>query len=383
MPSFELPRPKRLGLPCLFVMLIRAIEWQTVAVPFKHPFRTSSSLIDTRHSLIVWIETDDGLLGVGEAPASLVRGHSSLRFIATALETVAPALLNRPLASAPLSAVPPLPLAFALETAAFDCLSQSTGKSLTEFLGGSPRPVEVNAVIGEATPAETEALAVQAADEGFRTVKLKVGGRPSSLDEEALSRVRRNVGRSVKLRLDANQAWPEPQAALALQHLARYSPEYIEEPLASPSTDSLARLRKTSPIPIAVDESVENPQAAEALADSAAVDFLIIKLERVGGISVARSIFDHARTRQLGVVLTSSLESGVGLAAAAHLAAALDIPQACGLATSTLLTHDLLQAPLVPTKGLLPTLDSPGIGIALDPDAIQHFALGPRGRAQL
>ena len=122
-------------------MLISAIEWQTVGVPFKIPFRTSSTIIDTRYSLIVWLETDNGHVGIGEAPAALVRGHSSLRFIATALETVAPALLNRPLASAPLSAVPPPPLAFALETAAFECLAQSEGKSLAEFLGGVPKPV--------------------------------------------------------------------------------------------------------------------------------------------------------------------------------------------------------------------------------------------------
>ena len=364
-------------------MLIRAIEWQTIGVPFKLPFRTSSSLINTRYSLIVWIEADNGQVGIGEAPAALVRGHSYLRFIATALETVAPALLNRPLASAPLSAAPPPPLAFALETAAFDCLAQSKGQSLAEFLGGSPRPVEVNAVIGEATPAETEALAIQAAEEGFRTMKLKVGGRPLALDEDALSRVRRNVGRSVKLRLDANQVWPEPQAALVLQRLAKYSLEYIEEPLASPTPNSLARLRSSSPISIAADESVENLQSAEALTDSAAVDLLVIKLARVGGFSVARSIINHARARKLGVVLTSSLETGVGLAAATHLAAALDIPQACGLATGPLLTHDLLQAPLIPTKGFLPTLNSPGVGISLDPDAIQRFALGPRGRVQL
>ena len=364
-------------------MLISAIEWQTVGIPFKIPFRTSTSHIDTRYSLIVRLETDDGLVGIGEAPAALVRGHSSLRFIATALETVAPALLNRDLASAPLSAVPPPPLAFALETAAFDCLAQSEGKSLAEFLGGAPRPIEVNAVIGEATPAETESLVIQAAEQGFRTIKLKVGGRPLTLDEEALSRVRQNVGRSVKLRLDANQAWPEPRAALTLQRLAMYSPEFIEEPVTPADPETLSRIRSASPIPIAADESVENPQSAQELVDSNSVDLLVLKLARVGGILVARSIIDHARTKGLSVVLTSSLDAGVGLAAAIHLSAALDLPHACGLATGSLLTHDLLQNPITPTNGLLPTPNSPGIGISLDPDAIQRFALGPRGRAHV
>lgn len=364
-------------------MLIRAIEWQTIGVPFKVPFRTSSSLIETRYSLIVWLESDDGLVGVGEAPAALFRGHSSLRFIATALETAAPALLNRPLASAPLSVVPPPPLAFALETAAFDCLAQSRGIALAEFLGGAPKPVEVNAIIGEAGAIETESLAIKAAEEGFRTIKLKVGGRDPSLDEEALARVRRNVGRSVKLRLDANQAWRESEAALALERLARYSPEFIEEPVTPAHLDVLSRLRRKSPVPIAADESAENLRSAQALADSNAVDLLVVKLARVGGISVARSIIYHARSQGMGVVITSSLETGTGLAAAAHLAAAMDIPEACGLATGHLLIHDLLQTPLAPAKGFFPTPSSAGLGVSLDPEVIQRFSLGPRGAVRL
>ena len=80
-------------------MLITGIEWQSVAVPFKRPFRTSSSSIDARYSLLVQIETDNGIIGLGEAPASLTRSSASLRYLATALETIAPAVLTRSLAS--------------------------------------------------------------------------------------------------------------------------------------------------------------------------------------------------------------------------------------------------------------------------------------------
>ena len=364
-------------------MLITGIEWQGVAVPFKSPFRTSSSFIDARYSLLVQIETDNGIIGLGEAPASLTRGPASLRYIATALETIAPAVLTRPLASIPFPAIPPPSLAFALETAALDCLAQSEAKSLAVFLGGSARPVEVNAIIGEAAPAETGVLATKAVEEGFRTLKLKVGGRDLSIDEDALARTRNAVGAAVRLRLDANQAWPENQATLALDRLAKFSPEFIEEPVTPADIPTLSRLHRNSPILIAADESVENAQSAATLADSGAVDILVIKLARVGGITAARSIIEHARTRGLGAVLTSSLETGVGLAAALHLAAAMNIPQACGLATGPLLTHDLLQAPLSPDSGFLITPDSPGLGITPDLDAIQHFALGPRGQVRL
>ena len=147
--------------------------------------------------------------------------------------------------------------------------------------------------------------------------------------------------------------------------------------------DTLSRLRRNSPMPIAADESVESTQSAQALADSAAVDLLVIKLARVGGFTAARSIIEHARTRNLDIVLTSSLDTGIGLTAAAHLASALDLSRASGLSTGPLLIHDLLQTPITPNNGSLSTPNSPGLGIALDPDAIQRFALGPRGRARL
>ena len=266
-----------------------------------------------------------------------------------------------------------------------DCLAQSEAKPLAVFLGGSPRPVEVNAIIGEATPAETEFLAAKAVEEGFRTLKLKVGGRDlSEIDEDALARTRNAVGAMLSnLRLDANQAWPENQASLALNRLAKFSPEFIEEPVTPSDIPTLSRLHRKSPIPIAADESVENEQSAATLADSGAVDILVIKLARVGGLTAARSIIEHAWARGLGAVLTSSLETGVGLAAALHLAAAMSIPQACGLATGPLLTQDLLLTPISPDSGFLITPDSPGLGISPDLDAIQHYALGPRGQVRL
>ena len=244
-------------------------------------------------------------------------------------------------------------------------------------------PVEVNAIIGEATPAETGVLATKAVEEGFRTLKLKVGGRDISIDEEALARTRNAVGNAIKLRLDANRAWPENQASLALDRLAKFSPEFIEEPVTPSDIPTLSPLHRKSPIPIAADESVENAQSAATLADSGTVDILVIKLARVGGITAARSIIEHARARGLGAVLTSSLETGVGLASALHLAAAMDIPQACGLATGPLLTHDLLQAPLSPDSGFLITPDSPDS--ASPPMSMLYNALpsGPRGQVRL
>ena len=364
-------------------MLIQGIEWQGFAVPFKKPFATSKSVIAERYGLLVWVETNDGITGLGEAPAALESGPGSLRSTAEQMGDLAPTLLGKTLAPTALPATLSPSLRFALETAALDCIAQSEGRPLTELLGGRVRPVEVNAVIGQGDDAETEASARQAVADGYRTLKLKVGGRELAEDQLVVGRVRGAVGDGVAIRLDANRAWPEARALSALEGLAQYSPEYVEEPVAPATTSSLAGLRRASPIPIAADESVEGRESVAALLEAGAVDVLVIKPARVGGVLEARSIVEDARSEGVDVVLTSMLESGVGLAAAAHLAAALNLRRACGLATGPLLAHDLLEQPMTPVNGSLIVPHAPGLGISLDPTAIRRFSVGPRGRARL
>ncbi len=360
-------------------------------MPFREPFITSAGAVKGRHSLLLWLHVDAGVTGIGEAPAALGTGDAGLKRLAAALQKLSPSLLGTPVEDVSRRAMERLEsnpegsaLRFALETAAYDALGQVNGLPVARLLGGQPRRVPVNAVIGAISPDRASALAARAVAEGFATLKLKVGGGTIDEDEATLDAVRAAIGSEVKLRLDANRAWDLEEALTCLRRLARFGPEYIEEPVRAGDISDLAQLRRSSPIPIAADESVSDGDAARRIIEAGAADVLVLKAARVGGLEEVRVVVEMSINRGLRVVITSYLETGVGLAASLHLAAAT-LPEAetCGLATGALLEHDLLTTPLLPEKGFLQTPSRPGLGISIDENAMERYSSGVKGRVSL
>ena len=305
---------------------------------------------------MIWVRTDSDVTGIGEAPVPFGEGEEGLLKLADALD---PATSNPS-------------LRFALETAELDAIGKSKDLPVASLLGGELQPVSTNAVLGPASPRDTARLARQAVADGFTTLKLKVGGRPVQQDEEALRAVRAAVGPDIKLRLDANQAWNPGEAVLNIRRLAPFQPEYIEEPATSSDLSP-------SSIPIAADESLSTREDALRIIRSRSAGVLVLKAARLGGLQPAKEIVGLAVESGLRVVLTSNLETGVGLAASLHLAAALLPTEVHGLATGALLEHDLLTVPLLPNEGRLSLPPLPGLGITLDTDALDRYKLNIRG----
>ena len=372
-------------------MKVVGIEWRGVRVPFREPFITSAGAAEERCSLLLWLHTDGGVTGIGEAPASLVTGDVELKELVSTLHDLSPSLLGMPLEGVSRWAGERLKrdpegsvLRFALETAAYDALGQWKGLPVARLLGGRPRPVPVNAIIGVISPRRASTLAARAVAEGFTTIKLKVGGRPIGEDEAMLDVVRNAIGGDIRLRLDANQAWDLEEAKVCLHRLARFDPEYVEEPLKGGETSDLVQLRRATDTPIAADESVNGREAAGRIIEAWAADILVVKAARVGGLGEARAIVQMATSNGLRAIITSSLETGVGLAASLHLAeATLGETEVCGLATGRLLEHDLLTTRILPDKGFIPPLSLPGLGISIDKDALDRYGTGLKGRLDL
>ena len=365
-------------------MKVSSVRWQGVRVPFREPFVTAAGVVEARYSLLVWLQTDAGVVGIGEAPLMFEGGEEGLKQLAATLRELSPSLMGlameevHPVLGGSLGEGPDArALGFALETAAYDAIGRSKGQPLAALLGGRPRPVQVNAVIGATSPELTSALAARFVAEGYRTLKLKVGGRPISEEVATLDAVRRSVGDEISLRLDANRAWGLEEAVSSIGRLASFSPEYIEDPLRADDLSVLAQVKRSSQIPIAADETVESREAANRIIESGAADVLVIKAARLGGLEDVRKTVVMATKNGIRTVITSSLETGVGLAASIHLAAAtLKEEEACGLATSPLLEHDLLTTPLLPRNGFVHTPVLPGLGISIDTDALKRYSVG-------
>jgi O-succinylbenzoate synthase len=213
--------------------------------------------------------------------------------------------------------------------------------------------VPVNATV-PAVPAEAVA-AVLARFPGCRTAKVKVA-EPGGRLEDDIARVRaarRALGPEGRVRIDANAAWNVDEAEHALRALSPFDLEYAEQPCAR--LEELAELRdriRDLAIPIAADESVRKATDPLEVARAGAADLLVIKAAPLGGIRRAAALVAEAG---LPAVVSSAIDTSVGLAMGAFLAAALpELPYDCGLGTAALLAADVTDGPLMPVDGGIP-----------------------------
>ena len=189
---------------------------------------------------------------------------------------------------------------------------------------------------------------------GCATAKVKVAERGQSLadDLDRVEAVRSALGPSGRIRVDANGAWSVDEAVTALRSLARFSLEYAEQPCAS--VEELAQVRRRAAVPVAADESIRRASDPYRVRDLDAADVAVLKVQPLGGV---RACLEIAERIGLPVVVSSALETSVGIAAGVALAAALpELPYACGLATVSMFTADVVAEPLVPVKGRLPVV---------------------------
>jgi O-succinylbenzoate synthase len=218
---------------------------------------------------------------------------------------------------------------------------------------GWPAPardaVEVNVTIPAVGPRRAHEIA---AASGCRTAKVKVAepGQPERVDLARVEAVRDALGPGGRIRVDANGAWTVDQAARMLRAMTSSGLEYAEQPCASLA--ELAELRRRVDVPLAADESIRRASDPLAVRAAGAADIVVLKAAPLGGVAQALRI---AAECGLPVVVSSAVESSVGLAAGVALAAALpDLPYACGLATMSLLAGDVTAEPLAAVAGSVP-----------------------------
>jgi O-succinylbenzoate synthase len=212
--------------------------------------------------------------------------------------------------------------------------------------------VRVNATLPAVSALEVTGVLERFA--GCRTVKIKVAepGQTLADDIARVAAARAYLGPEGRIRIDANGAWNVDEAEHAIHALAEFDLEYVEQPCATVEELALVRSRvKYMGIPIAADESVRKADDPLAVARAGAADILVIKAQPLGGISAGLRIVTDAR---LPVVVSSALETSVGIAMGLHLAAAIpNLEFDCGLGTAALLAADVTDAPLVPIDGAL------------------------------
>lgn len=211
--------------------------------------------------------------------------------------------------------------------------------------------VPVNCTVPAVGP--ERAASIVEASAGCRTAKVKVAerGQPPSADVERVAAVRDAIGPDGRVRVDANGGWDVDTAVARIRDLDRAAGglEYVEQPCAS--VEDLARVRRRVDVQVAADESIRRADDPYRVAELEAADVAVLKVQPLGGV---RACLRVAERIGLPVVVSSAVETSVGLAAGVALAAALpELPYACGLGTVALLTSDVVDDPLSPVGGVI------------------------------
>jgi L-Ala-D/L-Glu epimerase len=347
-------------------MRIEQIEFLPFRIPFRRPFRAAGREVRARSGLLILLGDSAGHTGLGEVAT---RPEKPCPVVdATLIETV------RNAASDVMGAHVPPQLRTGLECAVLDLQARAAGVPLAVLLGEVKRDhIPVNATLDCLNPREAVEEARRFIEQGFRCIKIKVSPSDLAGDDARLTAIRAAVGERVRLRIDANAAWSVEYAVQAISRLAAHGLDYVEQPVAS--IDGLAEVRRRVRTAIAADESVTSVTAVESLAAAGAADLVVIKPSLLG-LRASAEIAKRAKEVDLGVVITSTLDTSVGIAAAVHLAATLPDPlPPCGLATVELLAGDLVTEPLVAGEGQILVPPGAGLGVSVDEKATARWRI--------
>jgi o-succinylbenzoate synthase len=217
--------------------------------------------------------------------------------------------------------------------------------------GDLPAPgrevIEVNVTIPAVDP-ETAASLVRAS--GASTAKVKIGepGEDERADLARIEAVIIALGPDGKVRVDVNAAWDLETAVERLSRLIPYDLEYVEQPVAT--LEDMRELRGRVPIRLAADELVRNGTDPRQIVEDGAADVIVLKVQPMGGVA---RVLDLAARADAPVVISSALETSVGMFGGLLAASLIDTPYACGLGTVSLLAGDPTRHPLTPVDGVV------------------------------
>jgi L-alanine-DL-glutamate epimerase-like enolase superfamily enzyme len=310
-------------------MRITGVETGRRPVHLRSPFRTALREVKDFEVVTVSVLAEGGIAGCSEVVGTArITGETNASIEEAINAVLAPVLIGRDLgdysvalADTASAMVGNSTAKCAIDVAVHRAVAAWRGTALSEVLGATLRPIATDVTVSLAIPSDMATEARRRADEGFGTLKLKVGGR-IALDIERVQAVAGNVPGSVALRIDANQAWTARQALQVIDRLvqAGVAVDFIEQPVPAADLAGMAVVTARSPVPVVADESAHTAADVRRLADAGACDVVNIKLAKCGGLQAALEVAAVARTCGLGLLFGSMMESGSGVAATAVLA---------------------------------------------------------------
>jgi L-alanine-DL-glutamate epimerase-like enolase superfamily enzyme len=356
------------------------VQTTAVRVPLREPLKWTGGIRESASGLIVELHTDEGLVGLGEAPGPTLPAIQAAidREFAQFLVDQDPLRIewlvhrleeySRNWAGVAAYAIA------GIELALYDLKGKALGVPVVELLGGFGR--ESVPVIGYLFIDEPEANAQKAADfvaAGHTELKLKVG-RDLSQDYDSIAAIRDRVGYDVKLRIDANMNWSVPAAIKWIRALEQFDLQFVEQPVPDFDITGLAQVRRSVSVPIAADEACTSLRSALELIKADACDVLVVYPSEAGGLTRALQIGALAAAAGKWCAIGSWAELGVATVANAHLAAASTNFPFANDTHYPLQLEDVLVDPVEIEDGQITVSHDPGLGVALDAASMATLA---------
>jgi D-galactarolactone cycloisomerase len=375
--------------------MARIRDIRLIPLAFQMPqikaYGMARRLVASRGATLVEVETEDGVVGIGEAwgPAKAAAGYLELirgEFVGCELYGYGHAWSRITSGMYHLGLQNQMTgVASGINIAIYDAIGKIHGVAVCKLLGGRGKErVPVYASGGYLTNDPDNQLQAQlerVADKGFPGAKFKIGISPKS-DEQRVALARRILGDDILLLVDVNGNYTVDLALESMRRTAPYGIHYYEEPLPPQDVEGYKALARRAPVAIAAGEALYTVFDFDRLISARAVDVVQPDLTLCGGLDQAKAIAVLCQLHNVGIS-PHVWGSPVGLAAALHFMAALpDYPHTDHMPYPRMVEYDvgenplrdhLLARPLRPVAGQIQVPDGPGLGIELDPEAVQRF----------
>ena len=353
-------------------MKITQVKLGRISTPLRVPFKTALRTVSSVEDVIVELHTDTGAVGYGEAPPTgVITGDTTGAIIGAIRDHIAKTIIGRDVDD-----FEDLMIALnaciqkntsakaAVDMALWDLLGQKYSAPVYRMLGGARSNIVTDITISVNPPEEMARDARTAIQRGYDCLKVKVGIDPE-LDVARLAAVREAVGKDVKLRIDANQAWNAKQAVRILDQMQEkgLDIEFVEQPVPAADLEGMQYVTRHASVPVLADESVFSPADALRIMQTGAADFVNIKLMKCGGITNALRIASAAEVYGVECMIGCMLEAKISVNAAVELACAKKIITKVDLDGPVLCSEDHILGGAVFDEKNITVSDAPGMGI--------------------
>jgi len=370
-------------------MKITAVTATPLAVPFKETVLTSHGEYSYKSTVLIEITTDEGIVGLGEAPGIPLPEITALVIeeFAAVLVGSDPLAINNFRESArgfqtrrtgtswikyPEITCPPLA---GIEIALWDIIGKKTAQPLYKLLGGKVRnAVDMFAWIRRKDRQAMIADALQFKDEGFKVFYTKVG-LGTRRDRDDLAALRKALGSLAIIRIDANGAWPTEQAIQEIRGLQDIGLDWVEQPVPEDDFAGFEVVKQSVTVPLCIDQGARTPALIRKAIRRRLADVICCDAFRAGGLLSFRELANEAQSAGMNICLHAGAEFGIS--ATAHLHVMATIPNATlGNQTyATTITEDIVYEPTTHFHGgTLIVPDRPGLGITLNRTAVRKYA---------